>query len=105
MDALILEAPRLPLGEFGADCYTCCYCSRAWNHDDPGFVYWRTHNGLALDGRDGRARSSLGWFAHCADRTACERRRANRRAGVDTFQLGLPGIEPVLSRRERNVRR
>lgn len=102
MDALLLEQPREPLGEFGVDYYTCCYCNRGWHHDDPGFDYWqRNRAGEPLDGRGGRHKASKGWFASCVDRAACERRRANVRAGVHTFQLGLPGIEPVISRRSR----
>lgn len=101
-DPLIDEPPRaipyrgvwLPDGRTG-DAYTCCHCNRGWRHDDPGFVYWRENaDGEVLDGRQGRRRDSLGWFAHCADRDACERRRANSRAEVAPFQLALDGLEP-----------
>ncbi len=70
--------------------YTCMYCNKFWPYDDPGFVYWRVDSrGRNLDGRDGRVRSGIGWFAHCADKAECDRRKRNIRAGVAAEQLEL----------------
>ncbi|MFL5861112.1 MAG: hypothetical protein ACJ780_10065 [Solirubrobacteraceae bacterium] len=72
------------------DRYTCMSCNKGYDVDDPAFVYWRQNQrGENLDGRDGRARSGLGWFAHCADTDACANRRRNLHAGLPAEQMTL----------------
>lgn len=73
-----------------SDGYTCCHCSTWYEYDDPRFRFWLTNRaGENLDGRDGRAKSSLGWFAHCVDEVACAARKANMHAGVHREQLRI----------------
>lgn len=70
--------------------YSCMYCNKFWNVDDRGFVYWRTNSaGENLDGREGRAKSSLGWFAHCKDKEACALRKKNNHAGLPAGQMEM----------------
>jgi hypothetical protein len=74
--------------------HTCEDCNRSYGLDDPRFVYWTVAKsgpwaGQNLDGRDGKPLSSLGWFAHCADKADCARaRRANHATG-NAHQLEL----------------
>lgn len=89
--------------------YSCMYCSKGWNVNDPGFMYWRpfTRNswlvkhGIVREGDPmnvydantnkpfGSGHDPLGWFARCVDRRACDRRRRNLHNHVPAEHLSL----------------
>lgn len=89
--------------------YSCMYCNKGWGLNDPGFRYWRPFGAGNWMVKAGLARvgdpmnvydaatdkpisagfETLGRFAQCVDREACDRRRRNLHNGVQLEHLSL----------------